>query len=462
MALTEFEEIRLLNLMRAEAHSNRYFEHLFKQQRQVIRHPAKRKIARCSRRAGKTELACDYLLKTAEDYPGTISVYIALTRKSAKRLMWGRLKKRSKELGIKGDFSETDLMYTLENGSEIWLLGANSEDTAETLRGPKYKLVIFDECASFRGHIETLIEEIIEPATMDEDGTILMIGTPSWDFSSYFKKANEDKENWQSFHWTMLENPFLPKAAEWLAALKKRRGWSDDNPVLLREYFGQWSKSDNDMVYQFNPLINVIVGETPVCEFHYLGVDLGFEDEAAFGVIGHNRNSRDVYILKTEKFKQWLPHQVAAHIQKLDKQYDFFRMVCDEGGLGKMVAEEFRQRYAIPIVAATKTEKRNYIEFFNSGLKEGHIKVAEGDPVITEWNQLIWDEKKKIEAPGSPNHCSDATLYAWRESLAYLEQALQSEPEKGSEAWFDSQERAILKQREHSLKNKASDPLFSG
>lgn len=463
MAWTEAEEVEYLRLLEAEAHSDRFFSTLFPKQRKAFRHPSKRKVFRCSRRAGKSELAATALLKTAEDYPETISVYVGLTRKSSKRIMWGRLKKLAKTHGVKIDPSETELIIKLSNGSEIWLVGANDEAAAETLRGNAFKLVVLDECASFRGHIDSLIEEIIEPALIDQDGTLMMLGTPSWDFSSYFYKADHDCENWQSFHWTILDNPHIPRAAQWIADLKKRRKWSDDNPIYLREYGGQWARSGDEMVYLFNPLRDLI-DKAPNCEFYYLGVDLGFDDETAFAVIGHNRHERVSYVVHTEKHKGWKPTEIAKRIVELDKRYDFFKMVCDEGGLGKMVAEEFRTRFAIPIRAAKKTEKRSYIEFMNAEFNDEKIKVVEGQPVLREWDQLIWKAKKnsegergsdrKVEDPNAPNHCADAVLYAWRESLAYLEEALSTPPKPGTQEWFDEQERLIEKARERKYRKR--------
>jgi hypothetical protein len=445
----------LLELLEYEASLKGPLTHLFDKQLAAAEHPAKRKVVRCSRRAGKTELAAVKLMQSALSGPNGICLYIALTRKSAKRLLWGRLKRLADEMGISYTPSETDLILTLANGSEVWLAGANQEDVAETLRGHSYRTVILDECASFRGHIDTLIEEILEPATLDENGDLWIIGTPSWDFSSYFYRANHNPEQWQSFHWTLFDNPHLKDARNWVADLKQRRGWSDDNPVLLREYYGQWAKSSDEMVYLFNPLRNIAKNVPTRFAQTVLGIDLGFEDKTALAIVAHEQDSPTAYVVHVEKHGKTLMSDVAARAKELMQTYNVTSVVIDEGGLGKAIAEEFRSRYQIPCEAAQKRDKRLFIELFNSELQAARVLVPEDSMVIEEWQSLTWADGKQVENPGQPNDCADAVLYAWRKSYYYREQTPQTPPKRGTVAYYDEQERQLLADKERTLRQRS-------
>jgi hypothetical protein len=84
-------ESELLKLLEYENRLEGIFESCFTQQLKAIKDTSKRKVIRCSRRAGKTELACLSLIHRSLISPNGINVYIALTRKSAKRLIWNRL-----------------------------------------------------------------------------------------------------------------------------------------------------------------------------------------------------------------------------------------------------------------------------------------------------------------------------------------------------------------------------------
>lgn len=449
-------ETELLRLLEYERDLTTIFDRCFFAQRQAALHPSKRKVIRCSRRAGKTELAATKLIQSSLAGPNGISLYIALTRKSAKRLLWTRLKRMCQELDVSFDASETELILRLSNGSEIWLAGANQEDVAETLRGHSYRAVILDECASFRGHIDMLIEEILEPATLDENGDLWIMGTPSWDFSSYFYRANHNPEEWASFHWTLFENPHIKDAKAWVEDLKRRRGWSDDNPVLLREYFGQWIKTSDEMVYLYNPMINTYTLEPSHFAQKILGIDLGFEDKTAMAIVAHEQDSPKAYVIHTEKHHQPLISDVAKRAKELIDAHGIVNIVIDEGGLGKAIAEEFRSRYGINCKPAQKRDKRLYIELFNAELKAARVLVKEDNPVVTEWNQLTWDDGKQVEKPGLPNDCADAILYAWRESYYYRETLPIFKPARGSPEYYAMEEKKLIAEREAQLRRKGT------
>jgi len=80
--------------------SYRWQEDLFEQQLAFINDPSSFKTALCSRRAGKTYASCYYLIETASKHPDSLSAYIALTRTSAKRLMWMELKRANRKYHI--------------------------------------------------------------------------------------------------------------------------------------------------------------------------------------------------------------------------------------------------------------------------------------------------------------------------------------------------------------------------
>lgn len=445
-------DVELLNLLNFETRLHRIYNHCFPAQRAAATHPAKRKVIRCSRRAGKTELAAVKLIEASLSGPNGICLYIALTRKSAKRLLWTRLKRMCQELEVSYDASETELIIKLSNGSEIWLAGANQEDVAETLRGHSYRVVILDECASFRGHIDSLIEEILEPATLDENGDLWIMGTPSWDFSSYFYRANHNPTEWTSFYWTLFDNPHIKDAKSWVEDLKRRRGWSDDNPVLLREYFGHWTKTSDELVYMFNPLRNILAAPSAHYAQKVLGIDLGFEDKTALAIVAHEQDSPVAHVIHTEKVYQGLISDIAAKAVSLIREHSIPTVVIDEGGLGKAIAEEFRARYGINCKAAQKRDKRLYIELMNSELQAGRVKVLEDNPVIEEWNSLSWDDGKQVEKPGQPNDCADAILYAWRESYYYRESVQPAKPQRGSQEYYDAEERRLIASKENALR----------
>jgi len=407
---------------------------LFDKQLAFVQDKSNFKLARCSRRAGKSFACARYLLHVASQTPDSNCVYLALTRKSAKRILWGLLKKIAKENSIKCAFMEAELSVEFSNGSYIYLLGANDETVSETLRGSPWDLVVIDEVASYRGHLEELIDENITPALLDHNGTVVLIGTPSSDFTSFFYKADHDK-SWSNHSWTMFDNPFIKGAQEFLTGLMAKKGWTKETPLVKREYYGIWARSMIDQVYQYSPLTNRC-DELPDGLTYIIGSDVGWSDDKSIVVLGFNTQESDiVYIVHKEKRSHWLISDFGQRLVELTRMYNPIKTVIDPAAGGKDMAEEFRSRFSLMIDSAKKTAKCDYIEFFNAAMVGGKILnlvSSESDELEAEYQELQWaDKDKRAEGP-QPNHLADACLYAWREAYAYIFEEQAPVPARGT------------------------------
>lgn len=428
---------------------------LFGQQLSLIRDPAKRKAAKCSRRAGKSVTAGAYLIKTCLEKAGAMCLYLALTRKSAKRILWRILKTLCHKLGLRPLFRESELVCEFPNGSQIVLGGANDEAAAEDYRGSAYDLVIIDEGASYRGHLDELIDEVLEPALADHDGTLMLIGTPSADFTSLFYKATAAGEGGYSVHeWTLFDNPHLANPRAYVESVKTRKGWSDDNPILEREYFGKWRKMTDEMVYRFNPLKNTYDDLPEGGNWqHVMGMDIGYNDAAAFAVWAFDADtSPNIYLRHCYAKSKLIPAEIAEIAGRLVERYNPISFVADEGGLGKSICEEFRRRYGLNVKAAEKKEKRAFIDLMNSDFHEGRIKAPLDAAVVPQWNEVMWDEKRKKEDEKFKNDLCDAALYGWREARHYwhVPKAPQEPPHVREENEFVARLEAAYREK-HGL-----------
>lgn len=395
---------------------------LFPQQFNFAVDPCRRKAALCSRRAGKSFSVATMLIDAALSNPDSICVYVALTRLSAKRILWPILRKVSKREGLPLALNGTELTITFPNGSQIWLTGADDEAQIEKLRGSAYHLVIIDEAASFGAHLASLIEEVIEPALLDYNGTLCLIGTPGAACVGKFfdvTTRTPGHEAWSVHSWNTLDNPHIPNACEWLEQRRLANGWSLDNPIYMREWRGMWTWSHDSMVYRYTP--DNIVKALPERRdwIHVLGVDLGFDDDTALQVVTSSPAHPQAYAHHGWKAKGLNIGDVANKIREYQRRYTFSKIVMDSGGIGKMVVEELAVRHGLPVEAAEKKDKLGAIELLNADLHEKRLMVLENEPVLSEWAVLQWDEKRKGEDSRYPNHCSDATLYAYRESLQW-------------------------------------------
>ena len=217
----------------------------------------------CGRQCGKTEGMVIKALDVCQRTPFVTVLYITLSRPAAKRIVWPKLHRLDRELNLGAKFNGTDLTMTLPNGSMILLGGANDEAEIERYRGMSVPLVIIDEAQAFRSFLESLVTEILYPATIAYSGQICLIGTPNPSCTGFFFDATtgQGAGQWSVHHWTALDNAFLKDPVAELAQAKELHHLTDEHPIFRREWLGEWVRNDEGLVYEIKPFN--IVDELP-------------------------------------------------------------------------------------------------------------------------------------------------------------------------------------------------------
>ena len=440
---------------------------LFGPQRAFVEDLSDRKGALCTRRAGKTFGVGRYLaLEGNTGRPGDC-LYLAPTRVDAKKLLWDGpdgLLAINREYGLDMRPDNSELKMTTANGSRIFLGGADKEQDIEKHRGPAYKLGVIDEPASFRPHLEMLVRDVLEPATLDHMGTVALTGTPGRNLAGLFYDVTrndspgsrmERARGWSVHEWSVRDNPHLPGASDFIARQMERNGWTDASPAYLREYCGVWAREDSTLVYRFNP-DKGYYRDLPadLAWERILAIDLGYDDDTAFREILFSWDAPGVYLGRWYKRGGMLVDEIARVVKEWEGTGGgYLAKVADTGGLGKTVVAELNERHGLDIKAAEKTSKVEYIQHFNADLASGRILVQEGDPIVSEWNALQWapdatGKGRFIEDPRQDNHLSDATLYGWREALHYLYEAPEIAPLPGTTEAHRAEEKRIIEHLE--------------
>ncbi len=434
---------------------------LFPAQQLLLKDKSLRKAALCTRRAGKSHAAAVMLIDAASKQAGSVALYLALTRRSAKAIMWHTLQKLNSQYKLNISFSESELIATLPNKSRIVLFGADMENLADRLRGDAYCRVVIDEAQSFGQHLQSLIEDVLEPALLDYRGDITLIGTPGLVPTGVFYDATTTNKAWSRHHWSLLDNPHLPHAANWLADLRISRGWSDENPTWCREYLGKWTTDASALVYRgFSKSRNLFSGDLPSSAWSFIiGLDLGWHDKTAFCVLAYSKYISNAYVVRAFGRSQMTISKIADTLLELQEQYNPQAIIADTGGLGKSIAEELKARYSLPVLAAEKTDKLAFIETVNGDFIDGKVSVHESaHDLIQELSTLGWDERKLHENPAQDNHGADSLLYALRFSRHYwakpkpqkLEgEALAKQLERDMLATVTNRQQQIIEDREN-------------
>lgn len=438
--LTPAERAELDALLAASPVAPTFGDEAFAEQQAFLDDPAPLRVVLCTRRSGKTYGGGLALFRAAFARPGVSCLYVALTRASAKRIAWKDVLKvidREKALGCR--FNETELSVTLPNGSVIYLLGMDADEgEKEKALGQKFASVVIDEAASFSIDLRELVFGILKPAVADYRGQISMIGTPGNVKRGLFYELTEGQDpgdpgrwtrlGWSGHRWSARDNPHMrDKWAEEVAELTAGNPRIVETPLFRQHYLGQWVIDDDARVYKFDAVRNGYRGELPPVvgrgRWHYVvGLDLGFADSTAWIVAAYHDADRRLYIVEALKADGLDVTDVAERTRSILARYDVDRVVVD--GANRQAVEELRRRHDLPLTAADKTAKADFVELMNGDLIAGHVRVNldAASILVDEWSGLVWDQRvvgRRVEHPACPNHAADAALYAWRHCYAY-------------------------------------------
>lgn len=403
-------------------------EACFDKQLAFINDPARLKALLVPRRGGKSSVLGINMYKVALNVPKSTVIYLGLTRESAQKVMmkdvlihWNN----TLDLGVKWIYSPF-ICGVLPNGSHIYVLGLDKDKKqADKLLGQKFSLVIIDEAGSFSQDLSDIIYKVIEPATMDLEGTVCLAGTCQNNTYSFFFNVTTGKEpGWSVHKWMGYDNPHIrEKLIKDIAKMEKRDPNVRNTAFFKQMYLNEWVVDDTKLVYKYNADRN-LVKQLPVSKDRWIdvmGIDLGFNDATAITVISFSYSHRAAYVRYAFKASGLDVTETANAIKAVADQFNIARYVVD--GASKQVVEEIKNRFQIPLELADKMEKAEFIHLMNDELIQGYIKVVEGngtDQLIRCWSELTWAKDSNTkEDPGIPNDIADSCLYTWRACYNY-------------------------------------------
>ena len=398
---------------------------LFKHQAEFALSESPFATALCSRRAGKSVGVAAWLAEGPLEDPRAPSLYLTLTRGSAKRIIWHTLLDLNDKHRLGYEPNESDLILKRNGRAAVYLAGVDNKREIEKARGTGWGRVAIDEAQSLPEYTRELVEDVLMPSLMDHGGRIRAIGTPPPVPAGYFHEiCNSD--SWEHFSWTVWDNPFIPEERKrgMLAHVLKARGVTVDDPGIQREWFGRWSLDLSALVFKFDAARNTYT-DLPSMNRpwgHVIGVDLGYDDADAIAVLAFNPGSPSVYLREEWVGTKQTITELTKRLERLVAQYRPNCIVMDTGGLGKKIAEEIMARTTLPIQAAEKPRKFEFIELLNDAMRSGRFFALPGSRFGHDATQVEWDRDKSVGdklviSDRVHSDIGDAVLYAFRESL---------------------------------------------
>lgn len=416
------------------------------QQLAFIRDAARRLVACCSRRAGKTHACAILLLQRALETPDSLCLYVTLTRLSGKRIVWKRLLKLNRQFGLGGQVDRSELTLTLPNGSEIRIMGCKDESEADKIRGidPAPRLVVIDEAQAFKPYVQELVEDALEPMLIETKGTLVLIGTPGPVRAGYFYEACRSADGrlaaamnvetsdgiaqWRVHYWTIEDNPFIDDVDDELAKLRNRKKWTESHPTYQREYQGRWVTEHDALVYKYDQQRNgytqaLPTGMRPREWRCVLVVDQGYHDADAIGRLWFRPGKAGVWLEEVHHERKASAGDLvtAAKSAWLPVKGQCIAAYWDEGGGGKKVAEDAR-RQGVPVEPAAKVDKIAGVELVNTALLSGGLLVPLNGHAASDAGKVVWDPKARGVKFSERYHTDmwDVVVYGMRKLVGLL------------------------------------------
>jgi hypothetical protein len=424
--------------------------------------------------------------------------YAATSADQARDLNWNKLKDVCEAYGIQTTGSNPDIIFSdtkmlatcTRTGSIYRLRGVEDRRDAEKFRGFPQAEFQVDECGSFPpALLEYLLNSCVAPRLGEAEaldggrgGAICIGSTPpavlmgefyevtregSTRHRPYAKRNEPEFANWRGYSshtWTLKDVVDLPDSRElypalvanWETALleKADKQWSDDHPIWMREYLGQWSADNTATVYRYRPHVDGVewnqwdpfgeryldgllglkaaIGALPkdVGEWHYVvAMDMGSRDPFACNVFAFAPADKTRRIFHVGAFERTGMYGKLIAELLIGAELDTGKPGGVLGVIGwpdgmiidadQALIDELANVYGVRVAKAERKmdQKMGSIELVNGDLIEGRIKILKGSPLDKQIRVLQW----KPDEYGNPredkaqaNHSTDTLVYARR------------------------------------------------
>jgi hypothetical protein len=355
-------------------------------QRTIFDSNSRYKVIAAGRRFGKTWLsAYEILLKHAFQVPDGVT-WIVSPRYSQTMLMWKRVKGILPRELI-AETKEGERYIKLHNGHYIY---AKSGDDPDALRGEGLDFVVIDEAAMIKPDVWF---EALAPALMDRRGGAMLISTPkglNHFYDLYQRGESEDYPEWESFHYTSFDNPYLSETE--IKELAK-----DLPPQVYRqEIMAEFLEGVGEVFGEINWIEPTQLSEIPPLDphsFYIAGLDLASVEDYTVHTIMRYTDTGGKIVLE-ELFRDRFSGVWESQLQRIARNQMMFgnpQCYTDVTGLGQPIVQRLRNEgiFATPVSinATSKSEIINNLSFI---IEAGVLKLIRTKEAVDEFTKYSY------------------------------------------------------------------------
>ena len=334
----------------------------FEAQRAILNSPARFRVIRCGRRFGKTNISRIEVTKAV--LRGEWWAYFSPTYKNIGEF-W---RDTSQTLTpVKKYKNETDKRFEAVTGGgfECWSL-----DAIDTMRGRKYHGIIVDEAAYVK-QLEKAWTKSLMPMLADYRGRALFPSTPNgYDYFYTLCMLGMDELNadWAHFHYTTLDNPYIPPEEVELArnTVPQR--------AFLQEYMAEFVEDAGGV---FRNVSEVHTGAImqPYAGKFVIGVDWGRSNDFTVLSVWDADKAIEVDI---DRFNQISWELQRERLKSMYNKWGAQFIVAEANSIGDVNIEAL-QRDGLPVVPFTTTSKTKapLIDAFSVAVERQEIALVD-------------------------------------------------------------------------------------
>ena len=418
----------------------RILKQFYDKQREVMLEINHRKRIMCltSRRTGKSTMAAGIIDMVALQKDSEIIYYNKTFANGIKQVFDNVIKySESIDLKIKKS-SKSDGSIEWANGSKLQILGNSNNAEADKARGFKARCVIIDEVGHQR-NLDYLLNEVIYPLMADyEDSTLLLLGTPSRIPHHFSTKIWESDSSFRKYNWSMIENPYIPKAREFIEEICKAKGLSIESPFIQREYFGKIAPDTEAIIFKKRSYLDgstiskIKSGEIKITDI-VIGVDYGFSDFNSMITLAYNRHEKTSFVIEESKFNRATVSEIIERVKKHHANAkeileglrinpeDHLKIYADTNE--ESITADLMVKHKLPAYNCYKYDKMFAIEMLADELRAERMAIPKGGVLDSEMERTLYarnDEDDIINEIDETAFHADAImalLYASRKAF---------------------------------------------
>ena len=418
----------------------RILNQFYDRQREVMQEINHRKRIMCltSRRTGKSTMAAGIVDLVSVNKESDI-IYFNRTFANGIKQVFDNVIKYADSVDLKiTEKKKSDGYIKFANGSSLQIFGNSNNAEADKARGYKARCVIIDEVGHQR-NLDYLLNEVIYPLMADyEDSTLLLLGTPSRIPHHFSTKIWESDSSFRKYNWSMIENPYIPKAREFIEEICKAKGLSIESPFIQREYFGKIAPDTEAIIFKKRSYLDsgtiskIKSGEIKITDI-VIGVDYGFSDFNSMITLAYNRHEKTSFVIEESKFNRATVSEIIERVKKHHANAkgileglrinpeDHLKIYADTNE--ESITADLMVKHKLPAYNCYKYDKMFAIEMLADELRAGRMAIPKGGILDSEMERTLYarnDEDDIINEIDETAFHADAImalLYASRKAF---------------------------------------------